>query len=85
MEDSSLYLNIYIWGLPFLFFYNIATGIFSALGDSRTPFIFLAISSSANILLDIVFVKSFSMGIAGVAWATFLCQGVSCVFSVILV
>lgn len=85
MEDSSLYLNIYIWGLPFLFFYNIATGIFSALGDSRTPFIFLAISSSANILLDIVFVKSFSMGIAGVAWATFLCQGVSCVFSVILI
>ncbi len=37
MADSSLYLNIYIWGLPFLFFYNIATGIFSALGDSKTP------------------------------------------------
>lgn len=85
MADSSLYLKIYIWGLPFLFFYNIATGIFSALGDSRTPFIFLAISSSANILIDILFVKGFSMGIAGVAWATFLCQGISCVFSVILV
>lgn len=85
MGDSSLYLNIYIWGLPFLFFYNIATGIFSALGDSRTPFIFLAISSSANIVLDIVFVKIFAMGIAGVAWATFLCQGVSCVFSLLLV
>lgn len=37
MEDSALYLDIYIWGLPFLFFYNIATGIFSALGDSKTP------------------------------------------------
>lgn len=84
MAESSLYLNIYIWGLPFLFFYNIATGIFSALGDSKTPFIFLAISSSANILLDILFVKSFSMGIAGVAWATFLCQGVSCICSVLL-
>ena len=56
MEDSALYLNIYIWGLPFLFFYNIATGIFSALGDSKTPFVFLAISSSANILVDILFV-----------------------------
>ena len=34
--DSSLYLDIYVWGLPFVFFYNIATGIFSALGDSKT-------------------------------------------------
>lgn len=85
MEDSALYLNIYIWGLPFLFFYNIATGIFSALGDSKTPFIFLAVSSTANILVDILFVKMFSMGIAGVAWATFLCQGVSCIFSVAIV
>lgn len=85
MADSSLYLNIYIWGLPFLFFYNIATGIFSALGDSRTPFLFLAASSTANILIDILFVKSFSMGIAGVAWATFLCQGASCILSIVLV
>ena len=85
MADSSLYLTIYIWGLPFLFFYNIATGIFSALGDSKTPFIFLAFSSSANILIDILFVKSFSMGIAGVAWATFLCQGISCVLALFVV
>lgn len=85
MADSSLYLKIYIWGLPFLFFYNIATGIFSALGDSKTPFVFLAASSTANILIDILFVKSFSMGIAGVAWATFLCQGVSCILSMVLV
>ena len=85
MADSSLYLNIYIWGLPFLFFYNIATGIFSALGDSKTPFLFLAVSSTANILVDILFVQTFSMGIAGVAWATFLCQGISCIFSVALV
>lgn len=83
--DSKLYLDIYIWGLPFLFFYNIATGIFSALGDSRTPFIFLAISSTSNILVDIWFVSSFHMGVAGVAWATFLCQGVSCVFSIVVV
>ncbi len=33
--DSKLYLDIYICGLPFMFFYNIATGIFSALGDSK--------------------------------------------------
>lgn len=83
--DSKLYLDIYIWGLPFLFFYNIATGIFSALGDSKTPFIFLAISSTSNILVDIWFVSSFHMGVAGVAWATFLCQGVSCVLSIVVV
>ena len=56
MADSAVYLRIYIFGLPFLFFYNIATGIFSALGDSRTPFLFLAFSSTANILVDVLFV-----------------------------
>ena len=83
--DSKLYLDIYIWSLPFVFFYNIATGIFSALGDSKTPFIFLAISSTANIGMDILFVTALNMGVAGVAWATFLCQGVSCVLAVAVV
>lgn len=83
--DSKLYLDIYIWGLPFVFFYNIATGIFSALGDSKTPFIFLAISSLSNIAVDILFVTAFQMGVAGVAWATFLCQGVSCVLAILVV
>ena len=53
MKDSKLYLDIYILGLPFVFFYNIATGIFSALGDSKTPFYFLAVSSTSNIVVDI--------------------------------
>ncbi len=85
LADSRLYLDIYIYGLPFLFFYNIATGIFSALGDSRTPFWFLAASSTANIGMDILFVTVFKMGVAGVAWATFLCQGVSCVLAMFVV
>ena len=79
--DSALYLDIYIYGLVFLFFYNLATGVFSALGDSRTPFVFLAISSTANIFMDILFVTAFSMGVDGVAWATFICQGVSCILA----
>ena len=83
--DSKLYLDIYVWGLPFVFFYNIATGIFSALGDSKTPFLFLAVSSLSNICMDILFVEAFDMGVAGVAWATFLCQGVSCVLAVLVV
>ena len=82
-DDTMLYLNIYTGGLVFLFFYNIATGIFASLGDSRTPFLFLAASSIANIALDVLFVTAFQMGVAGVAWATFLCQGVSCVLAVL--
>ena len=85
LADSKLYLDIYIWGLPFVFYYNVATGIFSALGDSKTPFYFLAASSLSNIAVDILFVTAFKMGVAGVAWATFLCQGVSCVLAVIVV
>ena len=83
--DSRLYLDIYIYGLPFVFLYNVATGIFSALGDSRTPFVFLACSSLSNIGMDILFVTAFGMGVDGVAWATFLCQGVSCVLALVVV
>lgn len=85
MADSALYLDIYILGLPFMFFYNVATGTFAALGDSRTPFIFLALSSTANIGMDILFVTAFGMGVDGVAWATFICQGISCVLAMIVV
>lgn len=85
LPDSKLYLDIYILGLPFVFYYNVATGIFSALGDSKTPFYFLAASSLSNIAVDILFVTAFKMGVAGVAWATFLCQGISCVLAVIVV
>lgn len=85
MADSKLYLDIYMLGLPFVFYYNIATGVFSALGDSKTPFLFLATSSTANIAVDILFVTAFQMGVAGVAWATFLCQGVSCILAVVVV
>lgn len=85
MADCRLYLNIYFLGLPFLFYYNVATGIFSAMGDSRTPFLFLACSSTVNILVNILFVAGFHMGVAGVAWATFLCQGVSCVLAILAV
>lgn len=85
MEDSLRYLLIYTAGLPFVFFYNLATGVFSALGDSKTPFLFLVASSLANIGMDILFVAVFAMGVAGVAWATFICQGISCLLAVLLV
>ena len=89
LADSGLYLDIYILGLPFVFFYNVSTGIFSAMGDSKTPFYFLAVSSVSNIGMDILFTTAlstvFTRGVDGVAWATFLCQGVSCILAVIFV
>lgn len=88
-ELSKIYLDIYILGLPFVFFYNIATGIFSALGDSKTPFYFLMFSSVANIGADILFTTAlssvFTKGVDGVAWATFICQGISCILAMIFV
>lgn len=76
MADSAVYLDIYCWGLVFLFLYNIVTGIFTAMGDSKTPLVFLIVSSVSNIIFDVIFVRNLSMGVAGVAWATFLCQAV---------
>ena len=84
-EDSLIYLKIYLAGFIFLLLYNVATGIFSALGDSKTPFIFLAVSSIGNIFIDILFVKYFKMGIEGVALATFLCQGIASLLAAIVV
>lgn len=82
-SDATLYLRIYLYGLPFLFLYNICTGIFNALGDSRTPLYFLIASSIANVALDYIFVAFFSMGVAGVAWATFLAQGAASLLALV--
>ena len=79
--DGALYLRIYLGGFLFLFLYNVATGIFTSLGDSKTPLYFLIGSSIGNIFLDIWFVAGFHWGVAGVAWATFLAQGAACVLA----
>lgn len=81
--DSDIYLRLYVLGLTFLFVYNACNGVFSALGDSRTPLIFLIGSSLGNIALDLLFVIVFKMGVAGVAWATFAAQGAASVLAVI--
>ncbi|MCI8458311.1 MAG: MATE family efflux transporter [Clostridia bacterium] len=80
---ANTYLYIYIAGLPFLFLYNAATAIFTGLGDSRTPLYFLIFSSVFNVVLDIVFVTAVQWGVKGVAWATFIAQGISGVLAMI--
>lgn len=83
MADGALYLRIYIGGFIFLFLYNVTTGMFNSLGDSKTPLYFLIASSIGNILLDLLFVAVFHWGVAGVAWATFLAQGAACIMALI--
>ena len=82
-SDGALYLRIYIGGFLFLFLYNVATGIFTSLGDSKTPLYFLIGSSLGNIALDTWFVAGFHWGVAGVAWATFIAQGIACVLALL--
>lgn len=83
MQDGVLYLKIYVFGLIFLMLYNVCTGIFTALGDSRTPLWFLLGSSAGNIVLDLLFVAKLHWGVAGVAWATFIAQGISAVLALV--
>ena len=80
-SDASVYLRIYILGYLFSFLYNISNGVFTSLGDSRTPLYFLIGSSVGNILLDLVFVLCLDMGVAGVAWATFAAQAAACLLA----
>lgn len=70
LEDSVLYLRIYMVGAAPLLIYNLGQGSLQALGDSRTPLIFLIASTILNIILDYLFVAVFSLGVAGVAWAS---------------
>lgn len=81
LDMAAEYLNIYFIGLPFLFMYNVFSSMFNAIGKSRIPLYFLIFSSVFNIVLDILFVTQWDMGVAGVAWATLIAQGISVVLS----
>lgn len=80
-DYSYSYINVIFIGIPTVFLYNIVSGIIRSLGDSKTPVVFLVISSLINITLDFVFILGMKMGVAGAAWATNVSQliaGVSC-------
>lgn len=83
-DDGCLYLMIYTGGFIFLFLYNVVTGIFNSLGDSKTPLYLLIASSVGNIVLDIIFIIPLKMGVAGAAWATFAAQGAACIMALAL-
>ena len=80
-ENTFSYAYDYIWviflGIPATMLYNLLSGIIRSLGDSRTPLVFLILSSLLNVLLDILFIVCFRMGVAGAGWATLLSQLIS--------
>lgn len=84
LDMAVEYLDIYFMGLPFLFMYNVLSSMFNALGRSRIPLYLLIFSSVFNIVLDIYLVRSLALGIAGVAWATLIAQGISALVSFVI-
>lgn len=86
LQGAYTYIFIIFLGIPATFLYNIVAGVIRALGDSKTPVIFLVLSSFINIGLDLLFIISLHMGVAGAAFATVIAQmiaGVSCLFFMI--
>ena len=83
MDGAYRYLFVIFLGLPFTMLYNLAAGILRALGDSKSPFFFLAASTVINIFGDLFTIKALGMGVEGAAIATVTAQaisGISCVF-----
>lgn len=86
LEGSYAYIWIIFLGIPATYLYNMLSGIIRALGDSKTPVIFLVMSSFLNIGMDLFFILQLHMGVAGAAWATVIAQGISgicCLFYMI--
>ena len=80
-EETFAHAYNYIWviflGIPATMLYNLLSGIIRSLGDSKTPLVFLILSSLLNVALDVLFIVGFRMGVAGAGWATLLSQLIS--------
>ena len=76
-DDTRIYILIIFLGMPFTLLYNYTAGILRSIGDSRTPFVFLALSAVLNIVLDVFCIVTLDWGCAGAAVATIFSQGVS--------
>ena len=79
-ENAYIYILIIFLGIPATFLYNILSGIIRSMGDSKTPLVFLTISSFLNIGLDLICIINLKMGVAGAAVATVVSQLVSGLF-----
>lgn len=85
-QGAWVYLFILFLGIPFTLLYNLTSGIMRAIGDSKTPFIFLAISTILNVFFDLFCIVVLKWGCAGAAIATVSAQAISgflCLFFII--
>lgn len=80
--ETRAYLGVLFAGILITFAYNMLAGMLRALGDSKTPLLFLVIASILNIVLDIVFILYCNTGVAGAAYATLIAQAVSALLCV---
>ncbi|MDO4285632.1 MAG: MATE family efflux transporter [Eubacteriales bacterium] len=83
-DEAYIYMFVVLLGSGATIFYNMISNMLRALGDSRTPLIFLVFSSLLNIVLDIVFIVPMHGGVAGAAWATVLSQLLSALLCLIV-
>lgn len=81
ISEATTYLRIVFLGVTAQLLYNIEAGVFNAVGDSRSPFIYLSICCIVNIFLDLLLVAIFKMGVAGAAIATIVSQILSAVLA----
>ncbi len=79
---STVYMRIYFCGMTFSMVYNFCASILRAVGDTRSPLIYLSVAGVVNVILNIVFVTLFDLNVAGVAIATIISQGISAVLVV---
>ena len=83
LDSSTLYMTIICCGILGVSLYNAVSAILRAVGDSKTPLYFLMVSSVVNIVLDLLFIRGFSWGVAGAAFATIIAQLISGIGSLI--
>ena len=74
---SVLYMRIYFVGMPAFMFYNFGAALLRAVGDTRRPLYFLTLAGIINVIFNLIFVIVFHMGVAGVALATIISEGIS--------
>ena len=79
LELSSVYMKIYFGGIVFNMLYNFSASILRAVGDTKSPLIFLTLAGVINVILNIIFVTAFHMNVAGVALATAISQAVAAI------
>jgi len=85
LPSAIAYLRIACIGLPFVFVYQVFANALKAMGNSKTPTIFLVLSAVINIVLDLVFVAIFKWGVEGASSATVIAQVVTCIITYIYV